>query len=95
MRGRLPLYLVLVGTLITVAGIVLTVGLVIRRDDCNGYSPPAVCQGYTSSIHWAYPLILVGAACFVCAALSATNLVQRRDRGGDEAASGTPEIPDP
>jgi len=86
MRERLPLYLVLAGTMTLVIGIVVTVTLVIRRDNCNGISPSDVCQGYTTGIHWANPIIVVGAGCFVAAGLSATNLVQLRQRDGDHAA---------
>jgi hypothetical protein len=83
------------GTLLVVTGIIVTTVLVVRRDHCNGVSPNSVCQGYTAAIHWAYPIILLGAGLFLAAALSATNLVQRaRDphspvaRRDDRASSG-------
>jgi hypothetical protein len=61
---------------LVVTGILVTTVLVVRRDDCN-VSPSSVCQGYTTGIHWAYPIIVIGAGFFVAAALAATNLVQR------------------
>jgi hypothetical protein len=82
MRERLPLFLVLAGTVTLVIGIIITVTLFLRRDNCDGISPSTVCQGYTTSIHWAYPIIVIGAGCFIAAGLSATNLVQRRKRDG-------------
>ena len=93
MRERLPLYLVLAGTMTLVTGIVVTVTLVIRRDDCNGLQPDSVCQGYTTGIHWAYAVIIMGAACFIAAGLSATNLVQRRQPDGDPAIRGEDREP--
>jgi hypothetical protein len=62
---------------LVVTGIIVTTVLVVRRDDCNGVSSRSVCQGYTTGIHWAYSLIVIGAAFFIAAALAATKLVQR------------------
>jgi hypothetical protein len=82
MKERLPLYLVLVGTATLVTGIIITVSLLMHRENCDGVSDPTVCQGYTNSIHWTYPIILIGATCFIAAGLSATNLLQRHRRKG-------------
>jgi hypothetical protein len=82
MKRRLPLYLVLAGTTMLVVGTILTVALLIRRENCDGVSPSIVCQGYTNSLHWAYPIIVLGAVCFIAAGLSATNLVQRHGQKG-------------
>ena len=82
MRERLPRYLVLSGIVTLLIGIIVTVTLVIRRSHCtaNPYPAGIVCQGNTTSIHWAYLIIVIGAACFGAAGLSATNLVQRHGR---------------
>ena len=64
-------------------GIIITVALVIHRDDSDGLQPDSVYQGYTTGIHWAYPVIMVGAALLIAAGLSATDLVQRRRHDGD------------
>jgi hypothetical protein len=71
MRRRSSPYLVLAGSLLVVVGTASTVTLVIRRDHCTAdvYAPNPACQGYTPSIHWSYLVILLGAACFVAAAL--------------------------
>ncbi|MFZ0250392.1 MAG: hypothetical protein WAL61_10650 [Acidimicrobiales bacterium] len=79
MRERLPLCLVLAGTLTVLAGSIITVMLLVRRDGCDGVATG--CQGYTNSIHWTFPLILLGAVCFVAAGLSATTLGRGRHRG--------------
>jgi hypothetical protein len=63
-----------------VTGIIITVSLLVHRENCDGISPPVVCQGYTNSLHWAYPLIGLGAACFIAAGLSVTNLVRQLGR---------------
>jgi hypothetical protein len=76
MKERVPLYLVLAGTVTVLAGSVVTVILLVRRNGCDGVETG--CQGYTNSIHWTFPLILLGAACFIAAGLSATNLGRRR-----------------
>jgi hypothetical protein len=70
-----------------VLGIVVTATSVVDRDNCNQDMPPAVCQGYTTTIHWSYLLIVGGAVFFIGAALSATNLVQRPDRESDAATT--------
>ena len=60
MRERLPLYLVLAGTVTVLAGSILTVILLVRRNGCDGVETG--CQGYTNSIHWTFPLILLGSS---------------------------------
>jgi hypothetical protein len=88
MKERLPLSLVIAGSVLVVTGTVLTVILIVHRDDCDGVSASAGCQGYTNSIHWTFPLILLGAAFFIAAGLSATNLVQRRHRKNESGRRG-------
>jgi hypothetical protein len=78
MKGRLPLFLVLAGTVTVLAGTILTVILLVRRDNCDGVA--SGCQGYTNSIHWTFPLVLLGAGCFIAAGLSAATLARRRQR---------------
>ena len=89
MRRRLPLYLALAGTAMVVVGVILTVALLVNYENCDGISPSTVCQGYTNSLHWTFPVIVLGAVCFIAAGLSATNLVQRHGRKSG-AASPTP-----
>jgi hypothetical protein len=72
-----------------VIGIAITVTLVTRRSHCsaNPYNNNSACLSYNPSIHWAYAIIVVGAALFVAAALAGTNLVQRRT--GDDERKGS------
>jgi hypothetical protein len=91
MRGRLPLALVLAGVVLMATGTIITVTLLVRRDNCGGVDATTDCQGYTNTIHWTFPLILLGAACIVAAGLSATNLVQRHRRRGDRVTNGDEE----
>jgi len=79
-RERLPRYLIGAGTALLVIGIAITVTLVVRRSHCsaNPYNDNSACLSYNPSIHWAFAIIVLGAALFVAAALAATNLVQRR-----------------
>jgi hypothetical protein len=76
MKGRLSLYLVLAGTAMMVTGTIVTVALLVHRENCDGVLASQVCQGYTNSIHWAYPLIALGVICFIAAGLSAANLLR-------------------
>jgi hypothetical protein len=80
MKGRPSFYLVLAGTAILVTGVIVTISLLVHRENCDGVSSPIVCQGYTNSLHWAYPLIGLGAVCFIAAGLSVTNLAHRTGR---------------
>jgi hypothetical protein len=73
MMERLSLYLVLVGSAMIVTGAIVTVALLVHRANCDGVLASQVCRGYTNSIHWVYPLIALGAVCFIAAGLSATN----------------------
>ena len=87
MKGRLSLYLVLAGTAMIVTGTIVTVALLVHRGNCDGVLASQVCQGYTNSIHWAYPVIALGVLCFIAAGLSATNLLRSdspADHGGRE-----------
>jgi hypothetical protein len=88
MRERLPLCLVLAGTVTVLTGSIVTVILLVRRDGCDGVATG--CQGYTNSIHWTVPLILLGVVCFVGAGLAATALGRGRHQGvaRDEAREG-------
>ncbi len=63
-------------------GIIATVALFVYRENCDAASDPTVCQGYTNSVHWAYPLIALGAICFIAAALSATSFQRRGRKNG-------------
>ncbi len=79
MKGRLPLYLVLTGTIAVLSGIGMTVALLVQRVNCDGgTSPMTVCLGYTNSIHWAVPIVAVGVMCFIAAGVSAARLGRRR-----------------
>ena len=81
MKERLSLYLVLVGTAMIVTGTIVTVVLLVHWANCDGVLASSdVCQGYTNNIHWAYPLIALGAICFIAAGLFTTN--QERLRTG-------------
>jgi hypothetical protein len=73
--------LVLAGTLTLVIGVIVTVTLLIRRDNCADVSPSNVCQGYTGSIHWSFFIIVAGGLLIVAAGVAATSLVQK-NRGG-------------
>jgi hypothetical protein len=79
-KGRLTLSLVLVGTAMLLIGVIAIVALLIDRVNCDGVSPATVCQGYTNSIHWAYPVIALGAACFIAAGLTVAKLGSGRRR---------------
>jgi hypothetical protein len=79
MKERLPLCFVVAGTVAVLAGSITTVMLLVRRNNCDGVATG--CQGYTNSIHWTFPLVLLGAACFIAAGLTATGLGRRRRRG--------------
>ena len=74
-------------TVMTVTGVILTVGLLVRSEDCDGVSAPDVCQGYTNSLHWTYPIIALGVVCFIAAGLFAAKLLQRRGWGDDSVNS--------
>jgi hypothetical protein len=76
-KRRGLLYLVLTGTVMVVTGVVITMALLINRGDCSGVTPLAVCEDYTSSIHWAIPFFAVGAFCFVAAGLLTVRLMIR------------------
>ena len=84
MKGQLSLYLVLAGTAMIVTGTIVTVALLVHRENCDGVLGSRVCQGYTNSIHWAYPLVALGVICFIAAGLSAANLL----RSGSPAGKG-------
>ena len=79
MRGRLSLYLALVGTLGVLSGLGITAGLLVQRVNCEMTSPTALCEGYTNSIRWAYPIAAVGAVCFIAAVVSALWSGRRRE----------------
>lgn len=82
MKGRLPLYLALTGTVAVLSGIGITVALLVQRVNCDsGTSPMTVCLGYTNSINWAYPIVAIGVICFIAAGVSAARLGRRQ---GDE-----------
>jgi hypothetical protein len=80
MRERLPRYLIIAGSGALVIGVTITVILVGRRSHCsaNPDNDNSACLSYNPSIHWAFALIVLGAALIVGAALAATNLLQRR-----------------
>lgn len=61
-----------------VTGTILAGAILVHRENCDGVLSPNVCQGYTNSLHWAYPLIALGAICFIAAGLSAANLLRRK-----------------
>ena len=90
MRERLPRYTIITGSGVMIVGITVTVILVVRRSHCsaNPYTDNSACLSYNASIHWAYALIVLGAALFVAAALSATNRVKYGTRkvGGKRRA---------
>ena len=79
MLKRLPRYLVITGSGVMVVGITLTVVFVARRSHCsaNPYEDNSACLSYNSSIHWAYAIVILGAALLVVAALTATAGFQR------------------
>jgi hypothetical protein len=79
MKGRLTLYLVLAGTTMLLIGVITTVALIINRANCDGVSTASVCQGYTNSLHWVYPVIALGAICFIAAGLSVAKLHRQKD----------------
>jgi hypothetical protein len=87
MRVKLPGLLYLAGGATLLMGIGFTVTLVVLRDRCTSNAVASLgnvtlastsCQGYTPTIHWSYLLVALGAVLFVAAALSGTNLVQKR-----------------
>jgi hypothetical protein len=79
MKGRLPLYLAVTGTVAVLTGIGITVAMLVQRVNCDsGTSPMTVCLGYTNRIHWAYPILAIGVICFIAAGVSATRLGRRR-----------------
>ena len=79
MKGRLPLYLALAGTVAVLSGIGITVALLVQRVNCDsGTSPMTVCLGYTNSIHWVYPIVAIGVICFIAAGVSSARLGRRR-----------------
>ena len=79
MKGRLPLYLTLIGTVAVLSGIGITVALLVQRVNCDsGTSPRTVCLGYTNSMHWAYPIVAIGMICFIAAGVSAARLGRSR-----------------
>jgi hypothetical protein len=83
MKGRLPLYLALTGTVAVLTGMGITMALLVQRVNCdNSGSPMTVCLGYTNSIHWAYPIGAIGVICFMVAGVSASTPVRRR--GADQ-----------
>ena len=76
MKGRLPLYMALAGTVAVMSGIGITVALLVQRVNCDsGTSPMTVCLGYTNSISWVYPIVAVGVICFIAAGVSAADSV--------------------
>ncbi len=90
MRRKLPTLLCLAGGATLVIGIALTVALVVLRGRCTSDAlssqgdvtlASASCQGYTPAIDWSYLLLGLGALLFVAAALSGTNVVQKRPDG--------------
>lgn len=93
MRERLPRYLIIAGSGALVIGVTVTVILVARRSHCsaNPYNDNSTCLSYNPSIHWAFALIVLGAALFAAAALAATNRVQRRT--GDYKGKGNVNPP--
>lgn len=80
MKGRLPLSLVLTGSVAVLSGFGITAALLVQRANCDnsGTSPMMVCLGYTNSIHWAYPIVAIGVICFIAAGVSAARLGRRR-----------------
>lgn len=79
MKGQLPLYLALTGTVAVLSGVGITLALLVQRVSCDGgTSPMSACLGYTNSIHWAYPIVAIGVICFIAAGLSAARLGRRR-----------------
>jgi hypothetical protein len=79
MKGRLPLYLALTGTVAVLSGFSITVALLVLRVNCDsGTSPMRVCLGYTNKIHWAYPIAAIGVTCFIAAGVSGAWLGRRR-----------------
>jgi len=84
MKGRLPLYLALAGTVAVLTGIGITLALLVQRVNCDsGTSPVTVCLGYTNSIHWAFPIVGIGVICFIAAGLSASTRQGRRGRADE------------
>ncbi len=82
MKGRLPLYLALTGTVAVLSGFGITTALLVQRVNCDsGTSPMTVCLGYTNSIHWAFPIVTIGVICFIAAGVCAARLGRHR---GDE-----------
>ena len=61
-------------------GVILTVTLLVHRENCDGVSSPVVCQGYTNSLHLTYPIIALGVICFIAAGLIASKFVRHSDR---------------
>ena len=86
-KGRPSLYLVLMGLVMIVTGVILTVALFVHRENCDGVSSPNVCEGYTNSLHWTYPIIALGAICFIAAGLSATKFLRHRVRTSDSVSA--------
>lgn len=86
MKGRPSLYLVFVGTVMILVGAILTVALFVRRENCDGVSSPVMCQGYTNSLHWTYPIVALGVICFIAAAMFATKCLQHRGRTKDSVS---------
>jgi hypothetical protein len=86
MKARPPLYLVFVGSVMILVGVILTVVLLVRREHCDGVSSPVVCQGYTNSLHWTYPVVALGVICFIAAGLFATKFLQHPGQTKDSVS---------
>jgi hypothetical protein len=90
-KPRLPLLLGVAGAVAVLAGIAMTVALLVLRSSCtsNAYqsfgadlsAAGGSCRGYTTDIHWSYFAIVLGGILFIASALSATNLGRPRSGG--------------
>jgi hypothetical protein len=90
MRQKLPKLLCLAGGATLVIGIAFTVTLVVLRGRCTSDAlgsqgdvtlASASRQSYTPAIHWSHLLFGLGTVLLVAAALSGTNVVQKRSDG--------------
>ena len=87
MKGRLPLYLAVTGTVAVLSGFGIAAAMLVQRVNCDsGTAPMLVCLGYTNSIQWTYPIVAIGVGCFIAAGVSAARLSRRRH--GDEPLLG-------
>jgi hypothetical protein len=77
MKRRLPFYLSLAGTALLLGGVAAVRALSVHYESCNGDLPNVVCQGYVNTLHWTYPVIALGALCFIAAGLFSSKLLRR------------------